>query len=150
MKSDLYILLHILLSYISSGTAVCYDPSGDSVSDPSFQPCGNSMCCATNRTNPPGGNYDHGFTADQCLENGLCENKIQVNYEDGDTGLVTLYYREYCTSSNWTNNAGGRLDVCTEQTVCVQELESKETQRLTSLYAAIRILVLASLIIRLS
>ncbi|EED22200.1 hypothetical protein TSTA_094460 [Talaromyces stipitatus ATCC 10500] len=99
--------------------AVCYRLNGDSVSDPIFQPCGNpgttSMCCATNRTNPSGGNYDNGYTADVCLENGICQNKIFVTYEDGDTTLVTLYYRDYCTSSNWTKD-GGCLNVCTEQT----------------------------------
>jgi hypothetical protein len=107
--------LYILLTLISSVTATCYNADGDSVSDPIFQSCGNSMCCGTNRTNPSGGNNDNGLTADICLENGLCENKIHVTYGE-DTTLVTLYYRDYCTSSNWTDD-GGCLDVCTEQTV---------------------------------
>lgn len=120
-------ILHILLSFIPSVTAVCYAPNGDSMSDADFQPCGEngttSMCCAINRTNPSGGYHDHGDTADICLENGLCENKILVTYEDGDPDLVTLYYRDFCTISHWTNG-GGCLDICTEQTVCLEKERS--------------------------
>lgn len=120
-RPNLYTKLYILLTFIPPVICTCYDAYGDIKSDPIFQPCGDSgttsMCCATNRTNPPGGNYDNGFTADICLENGLCQNKIWVTYESGDTTLVTLYYRDYCTSSNWKNGRGC-LDVCTEQLVC--------------------------------
>lgn len=149
--SNLYTLLYILLASITSVTATCYDPNGDIESDPIFQPCGNSMCCATNRTNPSGGNYANGYTADICLENGLCENKIHVTYGDKTT-LVTLYYRDYCTSSNWTD--GGCLDVCTEKTVCFTKeralgyLLVQDTDKFYYVY--IRILVLASRILRLS
>jgi hypothetical protein len=41
-----------------------------------YQPCpGSSVCCALNRDNAPGGNVSLGLTRDECLPNGLCQNR---------------------------------------------------------------------------
>jgi hypothetical protein len=67
------------------------------------------MCCATNRTNPSGGDANEGYTADTCLQNGLC-----MNIQNG--GNVTTYWREMCTSTDWST--GGKcLDVCADEAV---------------------------------
>lgn len=152
-NSNLHITLSTLLAFISTAATVCYDPNGDTKSDPIFQPCGNSgttsMCCASNRSNPSGGNYANGLTADVCLENGLCENKIFVTYDQGETTLVTLYYRDYCTSSNW-KTGGGCLNVCTEETVCFKKGRSSRYQLISEINNFnwyIRIPGLASLIL---
>lgn len=75
-----------------------------------YQPCNSivgsvSMCCATNRTNVPGGavynmsNSDQGWDGnpkDTCLPNGLCQNIKTIN------GVVTYgYWRDFCSSENW-------------------------------------------------
>ncbi|KAJ9293795.1 hypothetical protein DTO271G3_7422 [Paecilomyces variotii] len=65
------------------------------------------MCCATNRTNPSGGNANDGYTADICLQNGLC-----MNIQNG--GNTTTYWRVMCTSTDWST--GGKcLDVCADE-----------------------------------
>lgn len=76
------------------------------------------MCCATNRTNPSGGNYSEGWTADTCLANGICMNVAAMTDKSGNTNMVATYWREMCTSSNWTVGAGC-LTVCTEESVCI-------------------------------
>lgn len=114
-----YYTLFILLP--SAAYGVCYYPNGESVSDPAYQPCvsyagSTSMCCATNRTNPSGGNLANGNTVDICLENGLCEDDYSYTDDNGTTIKVTQYYRDFCTSTDWTTN-DACLNVCTAETV---------------------------------
>jgi hypothetical protein len=46
---------------------------------PAFQPCTSggplTICCATNRTRDPGGDARDGEVKDECLPNGLCQNR---------------------------------------------------------------------------
>ena len=106
-------------------TVPCYYPDRFSVdpSDLSTQPCkysngGTYMCCATNRTNPFGGNISVGLTADHCLPNGLCLNSI-IN-SDGSHTLT--YWRDTCTASDWST--GGCLNVCLDPKVCCKWTQS--------------------------
>ncbi|KAH8690731.1 hypothetical protein BGW36DRAFT_364297 [Talaromyces proteolyticus] len=55
-----------------------------------------------------------GFTADKCLENGLCENDWKSTDENGTTVMNIGYFRDSCTTTDWKN--GGCLNICTEQT----------------------------------
>lgn len=53
----------------------CYHRNGAPVqNDSSIVPCGNgpiqTICCATNRQNKPGGRAEDGLTQDECLPNG--------------------------------------------------------------------------------
>ncbi|RAO70580.1 uncharacterized protein BHQ10_006592 [Talaromyces amestolkiae] len=72
------------------------------------------MCCGTNRSNPSGGSRDNGFTADTCLENGLCQNVWQTRDDNGTTVENVGYFRDQCTSTDWEN--GGCLNICTAET----------------------------------
>ncbi|KAJ4983950.1 hypothetical protein SVAN01_10571 [Stagonosporopsis vannaccii] len=41
-----------------------------------YKPCpGSFICCALNRKNPAGGDRTLGLTRDECLLNGLCQNR---------------------------------------------------------------------------
>jgi hypothetical protein len=75
-----------------------------------------SMCCATNRTVSSGSALDNGAPADICLENGLCLNIWQTT-NDGSTIENRLYFRDFCTSADWTADGGSCLNVCTQETV---------------------------------
>ncbi|KAH1346827.1 hypothetical protein KXV68_005764 [Aspergillus fumigatus] len=96
---------------ISPVSSTCYYPNG--TADDHYQPCirvqgVNGMCCALDRTNPPGGPDSQGFTADICLENGLCQNIVQRVSTDE---MIYTYWRTLCTSADWSTN--GCLNVCT-------------------------------------
>lgn len=46
-----------------------------------YQPCpgtdgSTTICCAIGRSNPPWGNISQGYTQDDCLPNGLCQNRL--------------------------------------------------------------------------
>ncbi|RHZ54242.1 uncharacterized protein CDV56_106262 [Aspergillus thermomutatus] len=92
-------------------SSLCYYPNG--TADDNYQPCNNvkgvnSMCCALDRPNASGGPDSKGWTADICLENGLCQNIVQRM----STGqMVYTYWRTLCTSTDWSTN--GCLNVCT-------------------------------------
>ncbi|KAF7182368.1 hypothetical protein CNMCM7691_001848 [Aspergillus felis] len=97
---------------ISPVSSTCYYPNG--TADDNYQPCNrvqgvNGMCCALDRPNSPGGPDSKGYTADNCLENGLCQNIVQKM----STGqMVYTYWRTLCTSTDWSTN--GCLNVCTQ------------------------------------
>ncbi|GAQ10249.1 hypothetical protein ALT_7570 [Aspergillus lentulus] len=92
--------------------STCYYPNG--TADDNYQQCNrvqgvNGMCCALDRPNSPGGPDSKGYTADICLENGLCQNIVQKM----STGqMVYTYWRTLCTSTDWSTN--GCLNVCTQ------------------------------------
>lgn len=62
--------------YFANGTALPNRPGYLQ-----YQACnGSSICCGLNRSNPPNGDRADGFTMDECLPNGLCQNR---RTEDG-------------------------------------------------------------------
>lgn len=61
-----------------------------------YQPCPSTdgpttICCALNRDNEPYGNISLGFTRDECLPNGLCQNRITENDGKPVTTWVLLW-----------------------------------------------------------
>jgi hypothetical protein len=102
---------------ISPVSSACYYPNG--TADDNYQPCNrvqgvNGMCCSLDRPNSPGGPDSKGYTADICLENGLCQNIVQKM----STGqIVYTYWRTLCTSTDWSTN--GCLNVCTQGEVII-------------------------------
>ncbi|KAH4253010.1 hypothetical protein HBI04_193450 [Parastagonospora nodorum] len=114
------ILLIFSIFYILSiahAQSQCYSPNGNVLrSDGSyfsgFQACTSggppTICCATNRANPAGGDRSKGDTKDECLPNGLCQNR---SVEAG--GLTISFFANFCTDANFTS--GNCLDIC-EQT----------------------------------
>lgn len=107
-----------LASLFPIASCMCYVSNGSAVlnwgSNSAYQPCSrdssnplSTICCAINRSNPPGGNIANGFTQDICLPSGLCQN-ILVD-ANGDT--VYTYWRDYCTVNDYTSSKC--LDVCT-------------------------------------
>jgi hypothetical protein len=102
---------------ISPVSSTCYYPNG--TADDNYQQCNrvqgvNGMCCALDRPNSPGGPDSKGYTADICLENGLCQNIVQKM----STGqMVYTYWRTLCTSTDWSTN--GCLNVCTQGEVFI-------------------------------
>ena len=58
-----------------------------------YQPCpGTAIYCALNRDNPPGGNGTLGFTQDECLPNGLCQNRAITRHGWLKTEWVSLRF----------------------------------------------------------
>lgn len=69
-----------------------------------------TICCATNRKNPPGSDIGDNFnwTADECLMNGICRNRRV------DKGTkITEYWLNYCTDKDYSS--GKCLDICRAQ-----------------------------------
>jgi hypothetical protein len=50
-----------------------------------------TICCATNRTNPPGGDASAGETRDECLPNGVCRNRKVRNGVEGVACVLPPY-----------------------------------------------------------
>ncbi|KAJ4983949.1 hypothetical protein SVAN01_10570 [Stagonosporopsis vannaccii] len=78
-----------------------------------YQPCPSAdgpptICCATNRDNPPWGNISLGYTRDECLPNGLCQNRITTN--EGQP--VTTWFVDYCTEYGQADSAAKCLNIC--------------------------------------
>ncbi|KAF2247734.1 hypothetical protein BU26DRAFT_506919 [Trematosphaeria pertusa] len=113
-RSRLHLFL-ILPALFTLARSQCYNANGTVATDPDYAPCSNStsdplhtICCSLNRDNPPGGDPSvAGFTRDECLANGICQNKWSQN-----GGHTTSYFREKCTEKDWST--GLCLDVCTD------------------------------------
>lgn len=103
-----YRCLLLFLSFLlTTAQPKCYYPNGDSENGLEHQPCislegQESFCCSLNRTNPPGGSLDDGYTVDFCMQNGLCKNVA-----DGDK---VTYFRSMCSSPEWPD--ANCLDPC--------------------------------------
>ncbi|KAL4925229.1 uncharacterized protein BDV17DRAFT_294623 [Aspergillus undulatus] len=85
---------------------MCYYPNDESSDDPANGECVSisgetSICCALNHTNPYGGVASDGLRADAFMENGLCKNVLTTTDDDDQEIIVTAYWRDLCTSSNW-------------------------------------------------
>jgi hypothetical protein len=90
-------LLLCLYSILATATS-CYNPDGDLILDPAYQPCVQtlgaiSMCCATNRTT----------NADVCQSNGLCHNPCLASGQECDGSSQGQYWRESCTDQSWSS-----------------------------------------------
>lgn len=115
----------LLVSSLSTASAVCYYPNGNSDDNPLNGRCASiedqaSACCAINRANPSGGSADasdDGQTADLCMKNGLCKN-IKTERENGTNRNVTLtsYWRGLCSTPEWPE--ANCVDVCSSGSVC--------------------------------
>ena len=98
-----------IVSIIPVVLSQCYSPDGRLDPSPDFLPCpGSTICCAINRKNFPGGNVTRdGYTRDECLPNGLCQNRGKV-----DSGKEeTSFWRNTCADKDW--KSGNCLNVCT-------------------------------------
>lgn len=119
-RKDGFLLLLTILALCALANALCYYPDGRSQTSDEYRECPYlngtiSMCCATNRNIPSGGNFSEGYTADGCLSNGLCKNKAEITNNDGSTFTATTYWREMCSMPDYGNS--GCLDVCTNDSV---------------------------------
>jgi hypothetical protein len=109
----------VCISLLSFTTTIfahdCFFANGTSLPDASpydqTAPCKEdgltTICCALNRSNKPGGNLRDGYPADECLPNGLCQNRLVENGE-----MKTQYWLNFCTDSDYTS--GKCLDLCRE------------------------------------
>ena len=84
MRSATLGLLFGFLTTVTA-TAACFDAKGNvlDASHSEYMPCSASglttICCGLNRSNPAGGDDSGGFTKDECLPNGLCQNRVVKN-----------------------------------------------------------------------
>ncbi|OSS50962.1 hypothetical protein B5807_04620 [Epicoccum nigrum] len=90
-----------------------------------YQPCPGddgpgTICCALNRSQPPWGNFSLGATRDDCLPNGLCQNRITTN----EGARVTTFFIDYCTENGQDGSEGKCINVCP---FASQELTAKIT-----------------------
>ncbi|KZM18430.1 uncharacterized protein EKO05_0001324 [Ascochyta rabiei] len=104
-------LFELALAQVS-GQATCYFANGTATPKTpdylQYQACsGSAICCGLNRSNPSNGDPAKGFTKDECLPNGLCQNRVTEN----GVGKVS-YWVDFCTNSDVSG--GGCLDVCHE------------------------------------
>ncbi|KAG9185286.1 hypothetical protein G6011_07830 [Alternaria panax] len=58
--------------------------------------------------NPPGGDVKNGPTADECLPNGLCQNRGFSSVQGQEVPEWTHFYRVNCANKNWE----GCVNVC--------------------------------------
>jgi hypothetical protein len=86
--------MHLLTSALSASfiirstyaqAATCYFANGTALPNTpdyaSYQPCASgpvTTCCGTNRALPAGAIRNEGFTSDECLPNGLCQNRYST------------------------------------------------------------------------
>jgi hypothetical protein len=111
-------LILLLPLFNRKTTALCYLPNGlpdrNDVNQPCFPEDSDEirMCCASNRSNPSGGFLSNGRTSDTCMENGLCKNVARDYDDDNNTAVITEYWRDLCTSSEWPE--ANCVDVCSQ------------------------------------
>ncbi|KAF1849211.1 uncharacterized protein K460DRAFT_415619 [Cucurbitaria berberidis CBS 394.84] len=112
--SSLSIIL-LIATLVEVSVSSCFLPNGTALDDRWAQSCSpdprnplHTVCCHTKWENPPGGDIILGPTADECLPNGLCQNRGWSSVEGDKKPPWTHYYRVYCTNQDWS----GCLDVC--------------------------------------
>jgi hypothetical protein len=108
-------LLVAFLSLLKLSTSTCYLPNGTAHDDEGTQPCSfdnanplHTTCCHGKWGNSPGGDIKFGTTKDECLPNGLCQNRGMSTVVGQEQAPWTHFYRVYCTNSDWS----GCLSVC--------------------------------------
>ncbi|KAF1840644.1 uncharacterized protein K460DRAFT_359226 [Cucurbitaria berberidis CBS 394.84] len=110
--SPLSLALVLLARTTLAQSGLCFWPNGTVLPDErnynEYQPCTSGpsrVCCGTNRPNPAGGDPGKGFTADECLPNGLCQNRVTTN------GVgKTSWWIDFCADSD--PNSSNCLHVC--------------------------------------
>jgi hypothetical protein len=114
-QASICVPLVLLLSSLPSSLATCYLPNGTVHQDEGTSRCSSisssplyNTCCQTGWPNPPGGDVKNGPTADECMPNGLCQNRGFSSVPGTESDPWTHYYRVYCANANWE----GCLDVC--------------------------------------
>jgi hypothetical protein len=91
------VLIILIVSFASNAEAQsgCYFPNGTEIIDQGYKRCrldtADSMCCNIGQGVP-----------DQCLPNGLCRNRCDIN-GTGCSGNSPTYWRETCTDSTWSS-----------------------------------------------
>lgn len=127
MRSMIVGLWFLLFAGEAVAQARCYFANGTVLPNNAdyneYQPCSGvgSICCGTNRDNPAGGNSSNGFTADECLPNGLCQNRITAdgvertsyvskNLVPGNILTSIRWWVDFCSDSDI--NSGNCLNVC--------------------------------------
>jgi len=107
--------LGLFFVFFAPTTAVsaCYDAkgtvldSGHNEYGPCSDPGLSTICCGINRPNPPGGDASNGFTKDECLPNGLCQNRVMKN------GTMDISY--VCVS--WQGNTLDDINLSSQMVV---------------------------------
>ena len=65
------------------GTSPCYYPNGTQVTNTPVWQCSDgviTICCTLARDTPPGGETNvTGYTRDECLSDGLCQNRHRTD-----------------------------------------------------------------------
>ncbi|RYO16594.1 hypothetical protein AA0111_g11360 [Alternaria arborescens] len=81
--------------YLANGTALPTDPIYNQ-----YQPCQSggpsTICCGIFRDNVAGGNITAGDTMDECLPNGLCQNRATTT----DGVEETKFFVDFCADDN--------------------------------------------------
>ena len=122
MKEFRSLLVSVVSLFFTQVLSTCYNPDGTPELEAAYKPCiafdgAKTMCCALNRTNPSGGLLSDGWTRDNCLWNGLCENVVNTTNDSGDGyTLEYSYWRDQCWTSDW-NSSGNCLNYCMGQNV---------------------------------
>ncbi|KAH6870718.1 hypothetical protein BKA58DRAFT_440257 [Alternaria rosae] len=105
----------LLVASLPSSTPTCFLPNGTAHQDEGTSRCSSisssplyNTCCQTQWPNPPGGDVINGPTADECMPNGLCQNRGFSSAPGQEAEPWTHFYRVYCANANWE----GCLDVC--------------------------------------
>jgi hypothetical protein len=102
----------ISTSVLAFGSSPCYIPNGtdlNSLGNSEIKQCSSgvsTMCCSLNRINPPGNeSSEMGWTQDECLPNGLCQNRYLSH------GVpYASWWVEACTNPD--PSSSDCLDVC--------------------------------------
>ncbi|KAK7184473.1 uncharacterized protein CC84DRAFT_1217372 [Paraphaeosphaeria sporulosa] len=94
---------------LAFGSSSCYYANGTEISNTEIKQCSDgvtTVCCALNRENTPGNETNEmGWTQDECVPNGLCQNRYMT-----DGVPQTTWWLEYCTNPDPTSSEC--LDVC--------------------------------------
>ncbi|KAI4657883.1 uncharacterized protein J4E78_006272 [Alternaria triticimaculans] len=98
----------LLLASLPSSTPTCFLPNGTAHQDEGTSRCSSisgsplyNTCCQTQWPNPPGGDVINGPTADECMPNGLCQNRGFSSAPGQEAEPWTHFYRVYCANANW-------------------------------------------------
>jgi hypothetical protein len=75
-----------LTRWVFAQSDTCYFANGTALPDDNlyneYKPCTSgspsTICCGINRENPAVGNDTSGNTMDECLPNGLCQNRVTI------------------------------------------------------------------------
>lgn len=93
--------------------ATCFLPNGTANPSTGAAPCSSdpsdplsAVCCNTQWSNPPGGDLKFGQPQDECLPNGLCQNRGMSTKEGQEMPPWTHFYRVYCANEDGSGCVG--------------------------------------------